>query len=129
MTKIFFDSNEFSTFKEFLLYAEKKLISPSGHEPLSGLDALEDTLEGGFGVFEYDEKVFIKWCNFRKTMKEFGYEATVIYYTELLSSCHPSNRLELKAKITQAEKREGMTLFFMILECFFDAENISLELY
>ncbi|MEN0049709.1 MAG: hypothetical protein AAF806_21795, partial [Bacteroidota bacterium] len=97
-------------------------------DSLTGLDALEDVLEGGFGVFDYESSILIKWENFRKSAKDFGYEATIQYYKDALETCHPSNRSAIKQKIAWAEEEEGFTLFHMILDVFIES-RASIELF
>ena len=50
----------------------KNLDWKTGHN----LNAFNDLLCGGFGVFEYDEAVKIIWTNFSKSKKDLGQEMT-----------------------------------------------------
>ncbi|MEL7124560.1 MAG: hypothetical protein AAFO07_34320 [Bacteroidota bacterium] len=130
MKNIYIDSNEFSDFTGFLSYmATKLMLIDDENEPLSGLDALEDALEGGFGVFEENAKIIIKWKGFRKSMVDLGYQETVRYYNEIIKTCHPSNREEVNLLLECAKQHLGQTLFFMILEVFLDAEHTYIELF
>lgn len=52
----------------------KDLNWETGHN----LDAFNDLLRGGFGVFEYGEPVKIKWTNLSKSKLTLGKEQTDI---------------------------------------------------
>jgi RNAse (barnase) inhibitor barstar len=46
----------------------KDLDWKTGHN----LNALNDLLRGGFGVYEYDEPVDLKWIHFSKSKNDLG---------------------------------------------------------
>ena len=70
----YIDAEEFSDFKSFLAHMTTKFMSDN-NSPLTNLDALEDVLEGGVGIFEentpissvrfklFDNQYFVKFVN------------------------------------------------------------------
>ena len=52
----------------------KDLDWKTGHN----LNAFNDLLRGGFGVYEYEEPVKLVWTNFSKSRKVLGQELTDI---------------------------------------------------
>lgn len=128
MKNIYIDAEEFSDFKSFLAHMTTKFMSDN-NSPLTNLDALEDVLEGGGGIFEENTPITVKWSGFRKSMEDLGYEETIMYYKKMLKTCHPSNREEVSLMLKCAKENIGQTLFFLILEVFLESENISMELF
>jgi hypothetical protein len=123
--KLYIDSDFFSNYEEFLLYMNSKLASSTDESSIKNLDILSDVLRGGFGLYEENEKINIKWKNYHKSISDLGYEETTQYYLKILEKCHPSNKNEVKFLIQQSMDHEGKTLFYLILEVFFDAKNVS----
>ena len=48
------------------------------------LNALNDILRGGFGVYEYEEPIVLKWINFEKSKIALGKEQ-VLWVLEIIS--------------------------------------------
>ena len=65
----------------------KDLNWKTGHN----LDAFNDLLRGGFGVFEYGEQIKLIWKNTSKSKLDLGSDATKYYYEQRILSCHKSN--------------------------------------
>lgn len=78
------------------------------------LDALNDLLRGGFGTPE--NGWVLKWLNSESSRAALGYEETTRRLQRLLLSCHPSNRSNIEARISSAQRGEGPTLFDEIVE-------------
>jgi RNAse (barnase) inhibitor barstar len=78
------------------------------------LDAFNDLLRGGFGTPEGGW--VLKWLNSELSRAALGYEATTQWLEQLLLTCHPSNRSAIEARIDSARRREGPTLFDLIVE-------------
>ncbi len=58
-------------------------------EPSSfNLDAINDFLWGGFGVFENDDTVRLLWLNSAKNKENLGKDETIEYLNYQLTRCH-----------------------------------------
>ena len=97
----------------------KGLKWKTGHN----MAAFNDILAGGFGVHELGEAITIVWKNFSKSRRDFGYEATVNYYEQMLAKCHPANRTIVQERISDAKNRTGLTLLDIIVETILNKDN------
>ncbi|GHV08421.1 hypothetical protein FACS189485_19890 [Spirochaetia bacterium] len=117
------DGNKFDDLEGF--YDEidnlltKDLTWKTGHN----FAAFNDLLRGGFGVHEYGEPILLRWINFQKSKSDFGYDATVKYYKEILSKCHPANIEYITELLENAEYNKGETLMEIIIEIILDTNN------
>lgn len=113
--KIILDGTRFSTIEEF--YDEidrlitKDLTWRTGHN----LDAFHDLLRGGFGVHEYGEGMDFVWINADKSRRDFGYEATALFWDKISQKCHPTNREMMSEKARAAREHKGETLFEILV--------------
>ena len=78
------------------------------------LDAFNDILRGGFGTPE--NGWVLRWLNSESSRVALGYPATIKRLEELLLTCHPSNRSYVEARILDARRGVGQTLFDEIVE-------------
>jgi hypothetical protein len=78
------------------------------------LDAFNDLLRGGFGTPE--NGWVLTWLNSESSRTALGYAATIRRLERLLLTCHPTNRSSIKARISNARRGEGPTLFDEIVE-------------
>jgi RNAse (barnase) inhibitor barstar len=78
------------------------------------LDAFNDMLRGGFGIPE--NGWVLRWLNSESSRSALGYEATIQRLERLLLTCHPSNRPNIQARIANARRGEGETLFDEIVD-------------
>ena len=113
--EIIIDGANFSTIDEFYDEVEKKFTKNLSWKIGRNLDAFNDVLSGGFGVFER-EPIIIKWKNSAKSRNDFGYMATIKYYEEVKKYCHISAIDKINKKIALAKSQEGETLFHLIIE-------------
>ncbi|WP_421754837.1 barstar family protein [Croceimicrobium sp.] len=116
MKEIEIDGNHFSSLDGFYDELEVKLTQGLNWKIGRNLDALNDLLRGGFGVFDYDEKILLTWINSKKSEKELGTEATLAYLKANLESCNPSMRTSVQAEIEMLEQGSAKTLFNLIVE-------------
>jgi RNAse (barnase) inhibitor barstar len=117
------DGNNFHDLAGFYNEIDNKLTKNLNWKTGRNLDAFNDLLRGGFGVHEYGEPLLIKWINFSKSSREFGYEATVEYYNNILKKCHPLNKESVKILLHNAENNIGKTLMDIIIEIINDTDN------
>ncbi|MBG0567328.1 barstar family protein [Actinoplanes aureus] len=78
------------------------------------LDAFNDILHGGFGTPE--TRWVFRWAHSELSRTALGHDATVRWLEQILRTCHPSNRASVEARISEARRGEGQTLFDMIVE-------------
>jgi len=107
MKEIEINGNHFSSLNGFYDELEAKLTQGLNWKIGRNLDALNDLLRGGFGVFDYDEKIRLTWINSKKSEKELGAEATLAYLKANLESCNPSMRTSVQAEIEILEQGGG----------------------
>ncbi|MHC4060526.1 MAG: barstar family protein [Planctomycetota bacterium] len=67
---IIIDGNNFRTMNQFYKEIERNLCR--NFRMGRNLDALNDVLRGGFGVFEYEEDINLIWKNSRKSRRDLG---------------------------------------------------------
>ena len=128
-TEITLDGNAFSDLPGFYDEVERKLTRDLGWRMGRNLDAFNDILRGGFGVFD-EGRVHIIWEAAAKSQADLGYPATAAFWTQVLAKCHPTNQASVQAKIDQAQRHEGPTLFDVIADIMreHDMQHIDLEL-
>lgn len=92
------------------------------------LDALNDILYGGFGVYYPGEPVIVVWNNFVKSKKDLGPEETKRLYQMKIDKGYPYNVKLFQEKLAELENGKGQVLFDIIVEIFRDHNNIELRL-
>lgn len=91
------------------------LNSPDpGYTWRGSLDAFNDILRGGFGTPE--DGWLLRWLNSESSRAALGYEATIRRLEGLPTTCHPSKRPIVEARIRSARRSEGPTLFDEIVD-------------
>jgi RNAse (barnase) inhibitor barstar len=98
------------------------------------LDAFNDILRGGSGTPEGG--FVLRWLNSARSRQALGWDATIAWYERTLTTCHPSNRANLQAKLDSARQHQGTTLFDWITGIIRDhgpggtepGDHVSLEL-
>ncbi|SRR6266545_188096 len=78
------------------------------------LDAFNDILRGGFGtpVGEW----ILRWQNANLSRERLGYDETMRWLRKKLRTCHRDNVERVREDLRQAERREGQTLFDILVE-------------
>lgn len=69
--EIIIEGNDFSNLDEFYDEIDKKFTKDLDFKTGHNLDAFNDIMHGGFGVYEYDEPVKVIWKNFEKSKNDF----------------------------------------------------------
>ncbi|WP_432844757.1 barnase inhibitor [Amycolatopsis sp. CA-161197] len=105
------DGSRFSDFAGFTREFSGLL---DGYRWRGSLDAFNDVLRGGFGT--PDGGWVLRWLDSRTSRAALGHEATILRLTELLRTCHPSNRPSIEARIAAARRGAGPTLFDEIVD-------------
>ena len=101
----------------------KDLTWKTGHN----LDAFNDLLCGGFGVFEYEEPIILMWHDSAKSKTRLGFQQTIAHSKAMLERCHPSNKPSVAAYLKAAEKQEGETLFEILVSIIKEHDHIELR--
>jgi len=85
---IILDGNNFSDEEGFYNEVDKILTKNLNWKTGHNLDAFNDLLRGGFGVYEHEEPVSLKWVNFEKSKKDLGEKFTDTIMDIILSHEH-----------------------------------------
>lgn len=80
-----------------------------GHTWHGNLDALDDVLRGGFGTPA--NGWVLRWTGSESSRAALGHEAAARRLEDLLGRAHPSNRAALAARLDDARRGVGPTLF------------------
>ncbi|SCL27185.1 Barstar, RNAse (barnase) inhibitor [Micromonospora rhizosphaerae] len=109
------DGASFSDFDGFAREFSQLLCRYTWH---GNLDAFNDILRGGFGTPETGW--VLRWVNSESSRAALGYDATIRWLKQILLTCDPSNRANVEARISNARRGQGPTLFDMIVEIIHD---------
>jgi RNAse (barnase) inhibitor barstar len=71
---IIINGNCFSDLETFYDEIDKSFTKNLDWQTGHNLNAFNDLLRGGFGVYEYDEPIKLIWCNFSKSYNCLGKE-------------------------------------------------------
>jgi RNAse (barnase) inhibitor barstar len=125
---IIINANHFSDLAGFYEEMDKLFMKGVDWKMGHSLDALNDILYGGFGVFDPGEPVLVLWHNVSKSKQDLGHDATKKNYKMKIDKGYPYNVKLFQDKLAEIEKGNGQTLFDMIIEIFEDHKNIQLRL-
>jgi RNAse (barnase) inhibitor barstar len=78
------------------------------------LDAFDEILRGGFGT--PPRPWVLRWRNAGRSRERLGHEETARWLQGKLEHCPPENAEAVRADLASAERGEGDTLFFMLVE-------------
>ncbi|GMA99523.1 barstar family protein [Pelosinus sp. IPA-1] len=126
--EIVIDGSKFNDVEGFYLEIDKKFTKELTWKTGHNFDALNDLLHGGFGIHEYGEPIIITWENAEKSKKDLGYDATIKHYEEMLIRCHPTNIDKINSLLEFAKRKNGNTLFELIIQIIQSHDNIDLIL-
>ena len=123
MKNIVIDGDKFSDLEGFYSEIDKLLTKDLEWKTGHNMNAFNDLLRGGFGAHEYGESIHIKWIHFAKSRQDLGYDATKIYYQEILKKCHPSNRENIEKKLQEVKNCKGKTILDIIIDIILDSDD------
>lgn len=124
---IIINGNNFSDLKSFYDEIDRVLTKDLDWDTGHNLDAFNDLLRGGFGVYEYEEPIRLIWENISKSKSDLGLEATKKWYERKISENKIENQQFFKDKLTELTENNGQTLFDIILEIITEHEHIEFE--
>ncbi len=125
---IIIDGNKFSSLQTFYDEIENKLTKNLDFKIGRNLNAFNDVLYGGFGVFEYEDHIKLIWANSAKSQKYLGWDETIKHLSEQLKTCHSTNIDFVKTDLESAKKHNGETLFKIIVDIVKSHDHIELIL-
>ena len=112
---IVLDGNQFHDLSSFYDEVERTMTKDLGWDFGRNLNAFNDVLRGGFGVYDYEEPVRLLRRHADKSRADLVWEETVKYLQERLATCHPANIVLVQKSLEGAQRQEGQTLFGQIL--------------
>jgi RNAse (barnase) inhibitor barstar len=112
---IVLDGNHFHDLSSFYDEAERAMTKDLDWDFGRNLDAFNDVLRGGFGVYDYEEPVRLLWRHSDKSRADLGWEETVKYLQAQPATCHPANIVLVQKSLEGAQRQEGQTLFERIV--------------
>lgn len=92
------------------------------------MDAFNDVLTGGFGVYDIDEKYQLNWKNSKKSKTELNRTETIEFIESKLKACYPTNIEFVKKDLEDAKNGIGETLFELIIKIIKEHKQIELKL-
>jgi RNAse (barnase) inhibitor barstar len=115
MKTIVLDGDKIVSLSTFYDETQRKLC-PGFEGYGRNLDAFNDILRGGFGMYEYGEPFRLIWNDAAKSRDALGYDETLRYLGDRLQRVHPSNVDSVKERIRPAKLHQGHTLFDDIID-------------
>ncbi len=127
MKTITIDGGRFDNLESF--YDEiQRLFCPGFVGFGRNLDAVNDLLHGGFGVFAYEEPIEIVWRDTDRSRLRLDHAALFRYLRGVREAAHASSHDQQNALIADAEAGQGPTLFDVIAEVVQGQNHITLML-
>jgi len=121
------NADHFSDLAGFYEEMNKLFMKDTDWKLGHSLDALNDILYGGFGVFNPGEPVLVRWLNASKSRADLGADETRKNYQMKIDQGYPYNVKLFQEKLAEIEIGQGQTLFDIIIEIFTDHKNIELR--
>jgi RNAse (barnase) inhibitor barstar len=124
---IIINGSNFSDLESFYDEIDRALTKDLDWDTGHNLDAFNDLLRGGFGVYEYEEPIKIIWKNISKSKSDLGLEETKKWYELKIAENKFDNQQFFKDKLKELTENKGQTLFDTILEIISDHKHIEFE--
>jgi RNAse (barnase) inhibitor barstar len=112
-----------SFFKEMDRVLTKDLDWDTGHN----LDAFNDLLRGGYGVYEYEEPINLTWRNISKSKRDLGFESTKTWYEQKIDENKGMDVQYFKDELKKMAEKNGKTLFDIIIEIIANHKQIDFK--
>ncbi len=128
MTKqtITINGNNFSGLEIFYNEIDHVLTKDLDWQTGHNLDALNDLLRGGFGVYNYEEPILLVWKNIAKSKSDLGFEATKRYFEQNMANNKANTQFWID-KLKELTNANGQTLFEIIVSIISRHEHIELK--
>jgi RNAse (barnase) inhibitor barstar len=128
MKKIEINGNAFSNLSGFYDEIERKFTKGLSWKIGRNLDAFNDVLRGGFGVYDSGEAVEVVWTNADKSKSDLGATETLQHLKKILARCHPSNKKSVEDDMALVERGQGEILFDTIVDIIKEHDYIKFSL-
>lgn len=134
MKTIIINGNDFSDLGSFYDEIERKFTNNLDWKVGRSINAVDDILQGGFGVADEEEPIKIVWENSKKSKLDLGYSAQAssykvsIWHKTKINKHNPTAYSQMKEKYKKAKNNEGPTLFDDIVKVIHGHKHIELEL-
>jgi RNAse (barnase) inhibitor barstar len=125
---IVINGSKISSLDTFYDEVESKLTKDLDWKIGKNLDAFNDVLRGGFGVYEYEEPIKLIWTRSNESKRKLGWDETVKYISAKLKTCHPTNIQFVKDDLDLAQQHKEQTLFELIVDIIRTHQYIELDL-
>ena len=128
--KIIINGNNFADLESFYDEIDRVLTKDLNWQTGHNLDAFNDLLRGGFGVYEYREPIKLIWKNTLKSKTDLGLDATKKWYEEriIFWKDEEVNLQHFENGLKELIENNGQTLFDIILEIISEQKHIEFEL-
>jgi RNAse (barnase) inhibitor barstar len=124
---IIINGDNFSDLESFYDEIDRVLTKDLGWDTGHNLDAFNDLLRGGFGVYEYKEPIKLTWKNISKSKADLGLEATKKWYERKITESKIENQQFFKEKLKELTENNGQTLFDIIIKIISEHKHIEFE--
>ncbi|MGW1055914.1 barstar family protein [Streptomyces sp. NPDC002521] len=120
------DGTQIKTLEDFWRVIGEAVNGPGGYFGRN-LDSFADCLSGGFGTPD-DGDFVVEWREHQVSREHLGHPETARQLEIRLSRCHPDNRPQVSAELTEARGGRGATVFDWLTEIFEDRAPGALRL-
>lgn len=124
---IIINGDNFSDLESFYNEIDRVLTKDPDWDTGHNLDAFNDMLRGGFGVYKYEEPIKLIWKNISKSKTDLGLEATKKWYERKTTENKIENQQFFKDKLKELTDKNGQTLFDIIIEIISEHKHIEFE--
>ena len=124
---IIINGENFSDLESFYDEIDRVLTKDLDWSTGHNLDAFNDLLRGGFGIYEYKEPIKLIWKNISKSKTDLGIEATKKWYERKITINKVEDQQFFKDKLIELTENKGQTLFDIIIEIILGHKHIEFE--
>ncbi len=124
---IIINGNNFSDLNTFYDEIDRVLTKDLDWHTGHNLNAFNDLLHGGFGVYEYDEPITLIWENISKSKSDLGLEMTKRWYEQKILMTNEINIQYFKDKLKELTDNKGQTKYDIIIEIISEHQHIEFK--
>jgi RNAse (barnase) inhibitor barstar len=124
---IIINGDNFSDLESFYDEIDRVFTKDLGWDTGHNLDAFNDLLRGGFGVYEYEEPIILIWKNISKSKTDLGLESTKKWYERKITESKVENQQFFKDKLKELNESNGQTLLDTIFEIISEHKQIEFK--
>ena len=124
---IIINGNNFSDLEIFYDKIDQVLTKDLDWNTVHNLNAFNDLLHGGFGVYEYEEPITLIWENITKSKIDLGLEPTWKWYQQKIAENKVENQHFFTDRLKELTENNGQLLFDIILEIISEHKHIEFK--